>query len=100
MHAVVRDGYCPRSHVAQEQLVEVARRFELGRAMRPYTRCLRCNGLLERVGKDSVLDRLEPLTKIYYQEFRRCSDCEHVYWSGSHFGKLEARVERIRQAVA
>lgn len=99
MRAVVRDGYCPRSDRAEEQIVEVLRRFELRAAIRPYTRCLRCNGALQRVEKSAVIDRLQPLTKIYYGDFRRCSDCRHVYWPGSHFSKLEARLERIRAAM-
>ena len=95
MHAVVRDGYCPRSDYVEDQIAEVLQRFELGDAIRPYTRCLRCNGRLRQAEKSAVLEQLEPLTKIYYEEFRRCSSCGHVYWSGSHFAKLEARLERI-----
>lgn len=97
MHSAVRDGYCPRSHVPDEQLAEVMDRFDLGAATRPYTRCLRCNGALEPVAKEAVFDTLEPLTKIYYEEFRRCLDCAQVYWRGSHFGKLEARLQTIRE---
>jgi uncharacterized protein with PIN domain len=96
MRALVTDGYCPRSPHVDEQIIEMMRRFDLRGAIQPYTRCLRCNGLLQRVEKDTVLEQLEPLTKVHYQEFRRCSECEHVYWPGSHFSKLEARVERIR----
>jgi uncharacterized protein with PIN domain len=62
----------------------------------PYTRCLQCNGLLESVNKADVLERLEPLTKIYYENFRRCNACGKIYWPGSHFGKLEARLGKFR----
>lgn len=100
MHAAVRDGYCPRSDGAESQINEVVRRFELQACIRPYTRCLLCNGMLARVSKEQVIDRLEPLTKIYYEDFRECENCRHVYWSGSHFSKLEARLDRIRRAAA
>ena len=40
--------------------------------------------------------QLEPLTKIYYDQFRRCAGCGQVYWSGSHFEKLQKRIETIR----
>lgn len=96
MHTVVRDGYCPRSHDSDEQTVEVIRRFELAQLVAPFTRCLQCNGLLEHVDKAEVNQQLEPLTKIYYQDFRRCTGCAKVYWPGSHFGKLQNRLERIR----
>ena len=99
MHAAVRHGYCPRSHDADEQTIEVIRRFDLAERLAPYTRCLQCNGPLERVEKAEIFEQLEPLTKIYYHEFRRCLACSKIYWPGSHFGKLEARLEKIRFLV-
>jgi uncharacterized protein with PIN domain len=99
MHAVVRHGYCPRSHLHEEQTLEVIERFDLAKGIMPFTRCVRCNGPLAHVEKDRVLDQLEPLTRLYYEDFRRCAECGRVYWSGSHFGKLEARIERIRNLV-
>ena len=96
MHGIVRDGYCPRSSDPDEQIIEVIRRFKLADMVAPYTRCLHCNGLLASVDKAEVFEQLEPLTKVYYHEFRRCPDCAKVYWPGSHFGRLEARIEKIR----
>ena len=96
MHKVVRHGYCPRSHDPDEQIEEVVCRFDLSGLTAPFTRCLQCNGALARVSKREILDQLEPLTKIYYHEFRRCADCGKIYWAGSHFEKLRNRLERIR----
>ena len=95
MHAIVRDGYYPRSQDAETQTLEVVRRFRLQEMFAPYTRCLDCNGLLDSVPKDQVLTQLEPLTKIYYEDFRRCTDCGKIYWAGSHFSKLEARIAQL-----
>jgi uncharacterized protein with PIN domain len=100
MHAAVRHGYYLRSQNPLEQTVEVLRRFNLGSALVPFSRCLRCNAALESAKKAEVLDRLEPLTRIYYEQFRRCRGCGQVYWSGSHFDKLRARVEEVRAALA
>jgi uncharacterized protein len=96
MHAVVETGYCPRSQNADEQTIEVIRRFDLLSSLAPFTRCLRCNALLRKVTKAEVIERLEPLTKIYYEEFRRCTGCGQIYWPGSHFSKLQKRLEKIR----
>jgi len=95
MHAAVRDGYYPRSQLAEEQTREVINRFELRPAIRPFARCLRCNGLLAGVEKGEVIAQLEPLTKIYYEAFRRCGQCGQIYWGGSHFEKLQARIDRL-----
>jgi hypothetical protein len=96
MHAAVQHGYYLRSQNPLEQTVEVLRRFDLGSILSPFSRCLRCNALLEPAEKEKVIGQLEPLTKIYYNEFRRCSGCAQVYWSGSHFTKLQKRLEQIR----
>ena len=100
MHSAVRNGYYLRSQDPLEQTVEMVRRFELSAAINPFIRCLRCNALLEGISKNEVLSKLEPLTRIYYEQFRRCIGCGQVYWAGSHFLKLQWRVERIRQLIA
>jgi len=99
MHKIVQHGYCPRSHDPDEQIIEVIRRFDLAKLVAPYSRCVQCNGLVVRVDKSDVIEQLEPLTKTYYHDFRRCSECGKIYWSGSHFKKLEARLEKIRQSL-
>jgi uncharacterized protein with PIN domain len=96
MHAVVQTGYSPRSQNAHEQTIEVVRRFDLFDSIAPFTRCLRCNASLQKVAKVDVIEKLEPLTKIYYEEFRRCMGCGQIYWAGSHFSKLQERLEEIR----
>ena len=96
MHAIVQHGYCPRSQKADEQTIEVIRRFDILESIAPFTRCLRCNAPLEEAVKAEIIDKLEPLTKIYYDQFRRCPGCNQIYWSGSHFPKLQKRIEEIR----
>jgi len=96
MHAVLRHGYYLRSQDPLEQALEVMRRFDLQSVVAPFTRCLRCNSSLEPAEKEKVIGQLEPLTKIYYEQFRRCSGCGQIYWSGSHFAKLQKRIEAIR----
>jgi uncharacterized protein with PIN domain len=99
MHAVVQNGYYPRSQNPEEQTIEVIRRFDLSELIAPFTRCLRCNAPLEIAAKAEIIDKLEPLTKIYYDQFRRCPDCKQIYWSGSHFAELQKRIEEIRSRV-
>jgi hypothetical protein len=95
MHAIVQHAYCPRSQNAEEQTIEVVRRFKLLDLIAPFTRCLRCNARLQNAAKADVIEKLEPLTKIYYEQFRRCVGCGQIYWSGSHFEKLQKRIEKI-----
>ena len=95
MHRAVQHGYFLRSQNPEEQATEVLQRFRMRDSIAPFTRCIDCNGLIEPVSKAEVLASLEPLTKKYYDEFRRCSGCARVYWAGSHFEKLKAQLRQL-----
>jgi uncharacterized protein len=96
MHKALTLGYLVRSLEPLEQLPEVVSRYGLLRWTRPFQRCIRCNHPLELVKKSAVIDRLEPLTKMYFDEFRICPDCKQIYWKGSHFEKMERVIEGLR----
>ncbi|MGH3441432.1 MAG: Mut7-C RNAse domain-containing protein [Nitriliruptorales bacterium] len=95
MRAAVTHGCLVRTTDPDEQAVEVAQRFDLAREASPFSRCLRCNGLLEEVAKAAIEHRLQPGTRRDHDEFVRCRDCERLYWPGSHRGPLEAFVSEI-----
>jgi uncharacterized protein with PIN domain len=96
MRKVVAPAYWLRSLDSIEQLTEVVQRFDLINRIAPFHRCLRCNHLLEPVSKESVLDRLEPLTKQYFDEFHICPACRQIYWKGSHYERMKRLIEQIR----
>jgi uncharacterized protein len=100
MHRAVKSGYYPRSQDPIEQTVEVIKRFNLIQKLAPFQRCLHCNERLNPVPKETVLDELEPLTRLYYHEFRRCPKCGQIYWRGSHFDHLQNRVQAIMESIA
>ncbi len=96
-HKTVIWGYWLRSQHSEKQLTEVLAYFKFLPAFRPFTRCLVCNGNLVGVSKESVLDKLPPKTKKYFQEFYQCQTCERVFWKGSHYDRMEAFVDRLKQ---
>ncbi len=89
----VTHGYFVRETQARRQLAEIVRRFDLARLMRPFSRCLRCNGVLEDAAKEAILDQLPPRAAELYDEFRRCPACHGVYWKGGHFKRMQKLVE-------
>jgi uncharacterized protein with PIN domain len=95
MRKIVRYGYCLRSLNSIEQAAEVLRRYDCAAAVVPFRRCLRCNHPLEQVTKEKVLDRLQTLTIMYYEEFHRCPSCGQIYWKGSHYERMARLVERL-----
>jgi uncharacterized protein with PIN domain len=92
--AVTR-GYHVWETDPERQLVEIARRYNLVRLMRPFRRCVHCNGLLAPVAKEAILDRLQPKTRRYYDEFSICADCDRIYWKGSHYEKMLKTIEQL-----
>ena len=97
MRTAVTYGYCLRSLDSLEQVEEVIERFELRSRLAPFHRCLRCNHPLEPVAKEVVLDRLEPLTKLYFDDFQICPSCGQIYWKGSHYEKMQRLIEQITE---
>lgn len=95
----VTHGLFVHSQDPEEQTVEVIKRLDLRERLAPLTRCVRCNGELAAVGKQEVLDQLEPLTRRHYEEFSRCSGCGRVYWAGSHHARLLGLVEKLRSRL-
>lgn len=84
----VTHGYWLRSRQPKRQLREIVSRFDLKNLIRPFTRCLECNGVIHPVEKEAVLRRLPPNTRKYYQNFFQCAECGKIYWEGSHYQKM------------
>jgi uncharacterized protein len=91
----VSHGYCVRATDPRRQIVEVLRRFDLFRSVSPFSRCLRCNGVLQPVDREEVLERLPPKTRKYYDEFDLCPSCDRLYWKGSHYERLARLVQEV-----
>jgi hypothetical protein len=99
MRTAVDRGYWIRSTEPKQQLLEVVKRFDLAAAMRPFTRCLACNTVLEEASRESVLERLPP--KIMEKDvFRLCPSCQRVYWQGSHHERMSQLLRWVRANVA
>ena len=89
----VTHGYYLRATQPRQQLVEVVRRFDLGRLAKPFSRCLRCNTMLAQAGKEQVRDRLPVQVAPLHDEFLRCPDCGRAYWKGGHFRRMRQLID-------
>jgi uncharacterized protein with PIN domain len=92
---IITHGYFVRAQQPRRQVREVVARFDLYRQVEPFSRCTRCNGELETVDKQVIVDRLEPKTRKYYDDFRRCSQCGQVFWQGSHHARMQQLVAAL-----
>jgi uncharacterized protein len=95
MRSIVQHGYWVRATEPRRQLLEVARRYRLAQEMRPFTRCLRCNGALAPVDKADIEHLLEPDTRRFYDAFWRCRSCGRVYWPGSHYARMQGWIQEL-----
>jgi uncharacterized protein with PIN domain len=91
----VSRGYWVRSMDLEEQAKEIIRKFDLKSSMKPFTRCLECNGMLVDVEKEEVIKHLLPKTKTYFNKFRKCFDCGRIYWEGSHYESMTKFINKI-----
>jgi uncharacterized protein with PIN domain len=96
---IIMHGYLLRSQEPAMQLIEVMRLYDLSSQARPLSRCIPCNGLLVPISKENILERLEPLTKKYYESFNICEQCHKIYWPGSHQKKILTFIKEILRAV-
>ena len=79
-----------------DQTKEVITKYNLMDRLKPFKRCLECNGLIKSIAKKEILHGLHPKTKEYFREFYHCQDCRRVYWKGSHYEKLLKWVEEVK----
>jgi uncharacterized protein with PIN domain/sulfur carrier protein ThiS len=95
-HESLIRGYHVLADDPREQIAEVVHRFDLFASFSPFTRCIRCNTLLEPVEKEKIIDRIPPKVRQYYDEYFYCCLCDHIFWKGSHYEKMKLFVEEIR----
>lgn len=98
-NSLVVRGYWIRSQDPHRQIIQVIHFSDLLSLVKLFYRCSECNGLLNPVSKEMILDRLLPNTKKYFDEFHICGICNKIYWKGSHFYKILDLSENIKKDV-
>jgi len=96
MRKIITHGYFVRSRQPHEQVIEVLQRLDLFNNIKPFTRCMHCNGLIQSVDKKAIEANLLPLTRQHYDTFSQCLDCRKIYWKGSHFQSMLLLVDKFR----
>ena len=87
-HKVLTRAHYVRATDPARQLDEIVRALDLGRRIRPFTRCMRCNGRLRHVAVASVAGQVPVRVLAKQSHFAHCASCGRVYWPGTHFGRL------------
>jgi uncharacterized protein len=95
----VTHGYFIRDQKPRGQLREVLKHFDLYRIIDPFSRCIKCNGKLEGIEKEKILQQLEPLTRKYFNKFFKCNNCHSIFWEGSHFDHIKSFINAIKNSA-
>jgi uncharacterized protein len=80
------------------QFHEIVDRLDLRCSLKPFTRCLSCNGPLREVAKDQVIETLPPSVRLNQERFTTCDGCGRVYWAGSHWRRLQKLLDETMTA--
>ncbi len=83
----------PRGLRRLQQLEYVVQHLKL--PVRP-PRCMACGGALLPAGREEVAAEVPARSLIWARHFYRCSQCDKVYWEGSHW----RRISKVREAAA
>lgn len=60
-----------------------------------FSRCSRCNGLLEDTRRDEVAGLVPPFVAVRAERFSRCGGCGQVYWPGTHHARIARRLVEL-----
>lgn len=96
-HKKVEFGYWVHSTDPDIQIGEIILRFDLCDKIKPFTRCISCNGILSGIPKLVIRDKLKARTREYYHRFSQCSICGKIFWEGSHYEKLKKVIASVCQ---
>lgn len=98
-HKVLQSGYWLRSQQPAEQTIAVIKWFSLCQNLSPFSRCTACNGLILPTAKTEIGHLLPAQTRESFGEFYHCSQCEKIYWKGSHYLHMEQLIKQIRSVA-
>ena len=65
----------------------------------PFSRCLECNEVLAVLPRSAVWDRVPDHVLLTRERFSACPGCQRVFWAGSHYRRLDARILRLAEAL-
>jgi uncharacterized protein with PIN domain len=86
------------SESLDEQIAEVkaALRSVAPGEPEPFSRCPECNGALRDLTCEAARDLVPPYVWHTQSVFRSCPNCGRVYWKGTHWPGMQARLEADR----
>ena len=92
-HKAISRGIFVREVDPMMQLKGIFKRLDLYSDARPFSRCLCCSRLIERISEKDVTRRLPLRVRDSYQTFSFCRSCDRVCWKGIQYRRMRTFVE-------
>jgi uncharacterized protein with PIN domain len=98
---IVRDGEVPALWVptglrTRAQLALVLDHFRLAPRA---PRCMACGGELAEVPREQVRGRVPPRSFAWVERFWECTACGRVFWQGTHWQRIAARLAQASRGA-
>jgi len=88
------------SETWEDQVRQVLDRFSLQAEVRPYSRCVECNRPLKPLPKSKAANLVTTFVYERADAFAICPSCGRVFWQGTHFNDMEAKLaELLKKSV-
>lgn len=79
----------------KEQLQFLFAKLNLKEGMKPFSRCLVCNGELLAIKKEEIRGKVPFYTYQTQEKFFYCPVCQRIYWPGSHLVGMKRLLKSI-----
>ncbi len=104
MRNIVQWGMVIRNVYPVPQIAEVLKKLDLWNEIKPFSRCISCNGIIESVPSGSneytqIKNRIPIKVQEWCMDFNYCTSCGKIYWKGSHYKKLLDRIGEIHNNI-
>ena len=98
---VSRGLYVKNTH-PNEQVREVVARLDLYSKLRPFSRCVACNGFLKVLPMEGPeweehKQKIPPGVRKWCHTYRICESCGKVFWRGTHLNRLRTLLDQLEE---
>jgi hypothetical protein len=102
MRKIVSRGLYVKNTHPTDQVREVAARLDLYSKLRPFSRCVVCNGFLRLLPTEGPeweehKEKIPPGVRRWCDTYRICDSCGKVFWRGTHLNRLNRLLELLEE---
>ena len=84
-----------------EQFLEIAKKLNIKKILLDsnLARCSLCNGNLESVTKDTIIELIPDGVAKKNSEYWQCKSCKKIYWKGTHYDNIQKFVDELNEKL-